>query len=117
MTSRSARALVLAAALVASTAVAEEEATPELDAERDRLIEKIIRGEDLERSLQEFQALVARRDGIRAASERAKAQEKQQREEARAWREAWKNNPDSEVGWRCRLSVDPANPQPSDGWP
>ncbi len=111
------RAVWLAALLGCTGALAAEEGTPTAEEqERERLIDRLIRGEDVEGSISAFKALVEKRDAVRATSERAREKEQAQREERRAWHEAWAKNADSEVGWRCRLSADPAHPRPADGW-
>ncbi len=87
--------------------------TPELDAERDQLIDKIARGVEVEASVKRFKALVAARDQRVATSHTAVEHERQERESRRAWREAYHRTDDYEVSWRCTLASDPANPPPS----
>jgi hypothetical protein len=94
--------------------------TPELDAERDQLLDKIARGVDYDASVKRFAALVKQRDPVVATSAEAKAREEKQRaderaeqDKRRAWRDAYHKTNDYEVGWRCTLSPDPAHPVPS----
>jgi hypothetical protein len=91
--------------------------TSALDAERDALIDKITRGQDVDESVKRFAALVQKRDQIVATSQAAKEREKAARERERAERESlqalreqYKKTADYEVGWRCALSMDPAHP-------
>lgn len=87
--------------------------TPELDAEREKLIEKILRGETFEQSVAAFAALVQKRDPIIPTSARAQKARREQLDTKYAWQAEWKKTADSEVAWRCRLGVDPANmPRP-----
>lgn len=117
MASRAHLIAALGASLLCTTARAKPpEKTPELDAERDALIEKIIRGEDLSGSVKAFAALVKKRDPLIPTSAAAKQAAREKAEARRAWQAEWRKTADSEVGWRCRLSVDPKNPQKSDGW-
>ena len=117
MSERTHRALWMAAAIgalgVSPSASAKKLQTPELDAQRDVLLEKIIRGEDFERSVDAFKALVSKRDAIIPTSEKAQQEEHERFEAKRAWDEEWRNTADSEVAWRCGLSADPVHPQPA----
>ena len=109
--------VLLAALLAGTTAVARRPPeTPELDRERDLLIDKLVRGEDFEQSMARFKALVARRDAIRPTSMAAKAAEEERLLIRRTWEEAWRKTADAEVAWRCALSADPKNPRETDRW-
>jgi hypothetical protein len=94
-------------------AFAGKEATPELDAERDQLIDKIARGVEVEASVRRFRQLVEERDRRVATSQKAVEAERNQRKERHEWREAYRKTGDYEVSWRCTLSADPAHPVPS----
>lgn len=109
------------ALLACATAWAlDPEPTPELVAERDKLLEKIIAGQDYEASVKRFAALVKQRDAAVATS-RAALEEERRRHEAeragaqarRAWMETYRQTGDYEVSWRCTLAADPKNPPPS----
>jgi hypothetical protein len=97
-----------------SAARAERLVTPELDTERDALIDKIARGVDVEASVRRFKQIVEDRDHRVATSHKAVEAERQQREARRDWRDAYHKTGDYEVSWRCTLSPDPAHPLPSD---
>jgi hypothetical protein len=97
-----------------SISFAGKEATPELDAERDSLIDKIGRGVDVEASVRRFKQLVEERDRRVATSQKAQEDERRRHEERRGWRDAYHKTGDYEVSWRCTLSPDPAHPLPSD---
>jgi hypothetical protein len=100
--------LVVVAALPAHADM--NEPTPELVADRDRLLERIVRGQDGEGAARDFRALLEKR----AAKVQAPIMETAAREkaaaDARARRAADEKSLDYEVGWRCRLSADPAHP-------
>jgi hypothetical protein len=91
-------------------------ATAELDQERDRLLARILEGEDLEADVLRFKALVEQRDVQVPTSFAALRAHRQAQAARRAWLERWQMTADAEVAWRCRLSVDPARPQKTDGW-
>jgi hypothetical protein len=114
------KGLFIALLLVAGTAGAVEDPTPELNAERDALLDKIARGEDWEKSVKRYAELVKQRDGVIATSAAAKAKDDAQKATERAdaqtrrdWRDAYHKTNDYEVSWRCTLSPDPAHPIPS----
>jgi hypothetical protein len=90
------------------------ETTPELDAERDQLIDKIARGVEVEASVRRFKQLVQERDQKIATSKAAQDKEQKERQARKEWLDAYKKTADYEVSWRCTLASDPANPPPSD---
>ncbi len=87
---------------------------PAVVEERDALIDKIARGQDLDASVKRFNALVKERDRVVATSRAAKEAEEAVRKAERDFKETYKKTVDSEAGWRCTFSVDPAHPVPSD---
>ncbi|HEX4621562.1 MAG TPA: hypothetical protein VH208_08345, partial [Myxococcaceae bacterium] len=87
--------------------------TPELDAARDDVIAKIVRGTDYDRSVQEFAALLAKRDQRTATSATAREREQASLRATREWQDAYHKTGDYAVSWRCTMSVDPAHPVPS----
>ena len=103
----------------ASVAAAATPATPELDAERDVLIDKIARGVEVEASVKRFAAIIEERDRKVATSKAARDKLQAEQSERRAFAETYRKTADYEVSWRCTLSVDPAHPTPSDErrWP
>jgi hypothetical protein len=110
--------LLLPALLLLATAATARAAGAPIDspatlAERDALIDKIARGEDVERSLARFAALVHERDRVEATSQAAKEAARQAALEQRDWQEAHRKSADYDLGWRCTLSVDPKHPVPS----
>jgi hypothetical protein len=105
---------ILIATCFTALAWAGRETTPELDAERDLLIDKIARGVELEGSVRRFKQLVQERDQKIATSSAAVERERKERDARREWHDAYKKTADYEVSWRCTLAVDPANPPPSD---
>jgi hypothetical protein len=105
-------ALVVLAA-VASTVRAAEVDTPETLTERDALIEKIARGQDVPRSVARFATLVRERDRVEATSRAAQEAERSAALERRDWQEAHRKSADADASWRCTLSPDPAHPVPS----
>jgi hypothetical protein len=116
-------AAVAALALAAAPARASREPPddPAVVQERDALIDKIARGEDVDASIKRFAALVKERDRTIATSRAAKeAQDKAQQSEraaaeaARELRQAYEKTADHDAGWRCTFSVDPRHPVPSD---
>jgi hypothetical protein len=88
--------------------------TPDLDAERDQLIDKLMRGVEVEASVQRFKALVEERDRRVATSAAAVQKEKDERAAERAYRDAYRRTADHEVSTRCALAADPARPPPND---
>jgi hypothetical protein len=84
------------------------EAPPEVVAERDRLIDRIARGESYQASVQRFRALAL---PLYLEKETAEADRKR-RDEAdkrrRTWLEAYRKSADYAVGERCTLAVDPS---------
>jgi hypothetical protein len=87
-----------------------KEPTPELVAERDRLLDRIVRGQDGEGAARAFRALLDKREVKVQAPIMENAAREKAAAEARARREADAKTLDYEVGWRCRLSADPAHP-------
>ena len=85
-----------------------------LVAERDALIEKIVRGTDYDASVRRFVALHHVHEQALMDAETTAVQLGRIREAQRAWREAYKQTADHEAGWRCTLSPDPRDPIPSD---
>ncbi len=110
---RRALALALVALLAPSPASARDPETPELDAERDTLIDKLTRGVDFEASVKRFGELVKQRDAIVATSAAALAKQRALWEQVRKFRDAYQKTGDHNVAWRCTLSPDPAHPIPS----
>ena len=88
--------------------------TPDLDAERDQLIDKLMRGVEVDASTKRFKALVQERDRRVATSAAAVQKEKEQRDAERAYRDAYRRTADHEVSSRCVLAADPAHPPPND---
>lgn len=110
------RATCSALAVVALASVAgarPPEDDPAVVAERDALIDKIARGQDLDASVKRFAVLVRERDKVIATSNAAKEAEQKARIAEHEWHEAYRKTADSDVGWRCTLSVDPQHPVPS----
>ena len=91
----------------------DEDPTPELNEEREGLIAKILRGEDVPASVRRFGELVSRRDAVVATSESARKRERDLREARAAYREAYRKTADYEMGWRCRFSASPNGPEAS----
>ena len=109
--------VVLAGALVAAAATARASQPvddPAVVEERDGLIDKIARGEDLDASVRRFAAMVKERDRTIATSRAAKEAEEKARLAEREARQAYEKSADSDAGWRCTFSVDPRHPVPSD---
>jgi hypothetical protein len=100
-------------ALVAASAFAQPVETPDLDASRDELIAKIVRGTDYDQSVQEFAALLAKRDQRTATSKAARDRQREAAQAIRARQDAYHKTGDYAVSWRCTMSVDPAHPVPS----
>ena len=105
-------AAVVALALAAAPARASREPPddPAVVQERDALIDKIARGEDVDASVRRFAALVKERDRTIATSRAAKEAEEKARTAERDFRESYRKSIDYEAGWRCSLTVDPKNP-------
>jgi hypothetical protein len=107
-------ALVLATATAAPAQAAEAAVDSEATlAERDALIDKIARGQDVERAVARFAAMVRERDRVEATSTAARESARTAALEQREWQEAHRKSVDYDLGWRCTLSVDPRNPVPS----
>lgn len=81
--------------------------TPELNAERDTLLEKIARGQDFEPSVRRFAMLLQQRDTIIATSHAAQEQKRHESDTRAAWQAAYRKTVDYDASWRCVLSVDP----------
>ncbi|MDB4965093.1 MAG: hypothetical protein JWN44_782 [Myxococcales bacterium] len=87
---------------------------PAVEAERDALIDKIARGEDVQASVKRFAALVKERDGKVATSLAAREAEEKARIAESEYRKSYEKSADHDLGWRCTLSVDPKHPITSD---
>lgn len=87
---------------------------PAVEAERDALIDKIARGQELEPSIKRFAALVKERDTRVATSRAAREAEDKARLAESEYRKTYEKSADHDLGWRCTLSVDPKHPLPSD---
>ena len=106
---------LLAVVVLGATARASQPADdPAVVQERDALIDKIARGEDVDASIKRFAALVKERDRTIATSRAAKEAEEKARLAERDAREAYQKTADYDAGWRCTFSVDPRHPVPSD---
>lgn len=100
--------LVMGAASPVGVARAEApDPTPEFNAERDALLEKIARGQEFEASVRRFAMLLKQRDTIIATSRAAQDQKRQERDTRDAWQTAYRKTVDYDASWRCVLSVDP----------
>jgi hypothetical protein len=117
---RAAAAVAIVAALAAPSLPAPAQpaggaaqAAP-LESERDALIARITRGDDVEGAARRFAALLRQRDQIVATSHAAKQAEADAKKALRDWREQYEKSVDYDLGWRCTLSVDPRRPVPSD---
>jgi hypothetical protein len=84
--------------------------TPEFNAERDTLLEKIARGQDFEASVRRFAMLLKQRDTLIATSRAAQEQKRREIDTRAAWQEAYRKTVDHDASWRCVLSVDPRRP-------
>ena len=105
--------VVFAGALLAAAATARASQPvddPAVVEERDALIDKIARGEDVEGSVKRFLAMVKERDRTIATSRAAKEAEEKARLAEREARQAYEKSADSDAGWRCTFSVDPRRP-------
>jgi hypothetical protein len=83
---------------------------PAVVEERDALIDKIARGEDVDGATKRFAALVKERDRTVATSRAAREAEEKARVAEREYKEAYRKSVDSEAGWRCSFTVDPKHP-------
>src|SRR5262245_32434803 len=83
---------------------------PAVEAERDALIDKIVRGQEVDASVKRFAALVRQRDQKVATSQAAKEAEQKTREAEAEYKKSYDKSADSDLGWRCTLSVDPKHP-------
>jgi hypothetical protein len=108
-----AAALVL---LVAASAFADEDPGTAFEAERDLLLAKIARGENLAASVERFASLAQKRKDLIAAKEKAvvdarAAEEKRQADRAaiEKWRSAYTSTLDYAASISCRFAVDPTN--------
>ncbi len=110
MGSRVAVAVVLLSSLARAAEPVDDPATL---AERDALIAKIVRGEDLAASVKRFGELVKARDKVIATSNAAREAEQKARQAEREFAETYKKTADYDAGWRCTFSVDPTHPVPS----
>jgi hypothetical protein len=111
----SARVALVAVAAVAVTARAAQPVDdPAVEAERDALIDKIARAQDLDASVKRFAALVRERDTKVATSRAAREAEEKARLAESEFRKSYEKSADYDLGWRCTLSVDPKHPVPSD---
>ena len=87
---------------------------PAVVQERDALIDKIARGEDVDASVKRFATLVKERDRVVATSTAARETAEKARIAESEARKAYEKTADHDAGWRCTFSVDPKNPVPSD---
>ena len=103
------RALVLLM-LLAGGARADRPETPILDAERDQLIARVVRGEDVDKSVRRLGELLAARDLVVPTSRAAVERQRAVSDARRSWQDAWQKTADHALAWRCLLSPDPAHP-------
>ncbi len=119
MTALVGRILLLGTILSVFTGAAPPPTAPAPDnseamvAERDALIQKIIRGTNYDESVRRFVALYERRERSIMDSATTAAQVRQARDTQHAWRDTYHKTADYEVGWRCTLSANPKDPVPS----
>lgn len=85
---------------------------PDLVPERDALLAKIASGEDYEKSVERFGALLQERASRRQADQDLTARQNAERTQAQAAQKELEQSLDYIVGERCRLAVDPANRPP-----
>ena len=111
--SRATLSLAAVAALSAVAAATQPADDPAVVQERDALIDKIARGEDVDASVKRFAALVKERDLVVATSRTAREAADRARQAEREFRQAYQKTVDYDAGWRCTLSVDPKHPVPS----
>jgi hypothetical protein len=104
--------LLVALLLVAGAAFADQDppTPPAVVAERDLLLEKIVRGEEYEASVRRFAALIASREKSIATSAAAKKRLSDERDEMNRLRREWDHSADSRVASRCILTPDPRAP-------
>src|SRR5438309_8864934 len=111
----SSRATCSVALLVAAIARASQPVDdPAVVQERDALIDKIARGEDVDASVKRFAAMVKERDRVVATSTAAREAAEKARIAESETRKAYEKTADHDAGWRCTFSVDPQRPLPSD---
>jgi len=103
-------ALVIALALAGVARASQPADDPAVVQERDALIDKIARGEDVDAATRRFAALVKERDRTIATSRAAREAEEKARVAERDFKEAYRKSVDSEAGWRCSFTVDPKHP-------
>jgi hypothetical protein len=109
------RSAIVLVALVAGAARASQPADdPAVVEERDGLIEKIARGQDVDGATKRFAALVKERDRTIATSRAAKEAEEKARTAEREAKKEYEKTADYDAGWRCTFSADPKNPVKSD---
>ena len=106
-------ALVALVALAAAARASAPVDDPAVEAERDALVDKIARGQDVEASVKRFAALVKDRDQRVATSRAARDAVAEARAAERQWKQVYDKSADHDLGWRCTLSVDPRQPVPS----
>lgn len=107
------RAALLACLLPLLGAAPPPPEVAEMIAERDALIDKIVRGVDYDESVRRFVALHQKKARMVMDAETTANELQRARDAQRAWREAYRKSADHEVGWRCTLSPDPRDPIPS----
>jgi hypothetical protein len=107
-------ALIALASLGPPAHAAQPVDDPAVEAERDALIDKIVRGQDVDASVKRFASLVRERDQKVATSHAAKEAEQKARQAEAEYRNSYDKSADSDLGWRCTMSVDPKHPVPSD---
>jgi hypothetical protein len=112
--SRATSSLLAVVALGGSARATQAVDDPAIVQERDALIDKIARGDDVEASVKRFLALVKERDRVVATSRAAKEAEEKARLSEREARSSYEKTADHDAGWRCTFSVDPKHPVPSD---
>ena len=113
-------ALVLAVALPsAALASRREEKTPNLNDERDLVLQRLLEGDDkaFAAAISDYKALLKKRDAVIPTSFAIQRAARERLQDRRAWNDAYAKTADHEVSWRCRLSTDPKAPHPMlDGW-
>ena len=95
-------------------AASDDQGSPEVLGERDRLIDRIAHGADTDASVRRFAELRDRVLGRHDAEVAAEAGRRATLAARRAWQESYRKSADYAVSWRCTLSPDPAHPLPSD---
>lgn len=102
---------LLGSVLVTAAAFAGRPATtPELDAERDVLIDKLMRGVDVDASVARYKRLVAERDRVVPTSHALIEQTRQREIAQHEMRQAYRQTADYQVNASCLLAVDPTHP-------